>query len=149
MLIITLFSFSISAEITISSTYQRNKKVWGTYKQINEKSNRKKHNAKLFQSGDVILSSKGLVVIKSIESSIDSRVIVANFPYKRLKNRNYQISFHGQEEVLKDLYSESIKQNGYKQELVTFKSFHCKTYKNGKLNCDLQVQEIPTVALQD
>lgn len=140
---------NLFAEIKLQSTYLRNRKVWGTYKQIKESSNKSKDDLSIFQSGDAIISKDGLILIKSLDEQTKSQVLVTTLPYKKSSSRSYEVNIKGREKEIKEFYAQSLRHLNVNVDYVSIKSLQCQTFSSGKMNCELSLSPVPAVALNE
>lgn len=132
------------ADFEFKATFQRNPKIWGTYKLEREKIRIKRGKLKWNKRpskriGDVIISKGHLVFVRENKEAGETRIVVDKVPYKRSRNEFTAEKFD--QEIMVRLFEKDIKASIPHRDLLEGKIDYNKitcTKERGKLNCVLK-----------
>lgn len=140
--------YAVPGHFTITSSYQRNPKIWGTYKLLRENivisRGKKKWNKRPPERfGDAILEGENIVLIRENKTSEATKVVVDKIPYTKKGKNSYNAESPSlnEEGAIERLFKEdlidSIPHKDLLEGHIEYEEYKCK--RNGKsLNCTLK-----------
>lgn len=99
--------------ILIKSTFKRNKRIWGTYKQVSERVTSRKNNqdhtneiSYSKNNGNLIFQDGKAIFVRPVHNDRKTKLEVVSLPYTKMKasKKNYYIDVSGQKSEVYSLY---------------------------------------------
>lgn len=123
--------------IVIENEYKRDKRIWGTYRQVSEKTsiikNKKSISEKRRPLANMMLKSGKMILIQPVDKQGLTSYRVKEFKYKKKKGRNYQIDLKSNDKGFLELYKDQVlsvlKKDKLKPELIDWNTLKIEDMK--------------------
>ena len=123
--------------IIIENEYKRDKEIWGTYRQVSEKTSVIKHKKSISEkrnpSANMMLKRGKMILIQPVENQGITSYKVREFKYKRSKGKKYNIMLKGKSSQFLELYKNQVlsvlKKNKLDHNLIDWNSIKIEDMK--------------------
>jgi len=138
-----------SADFILTTSFQRNPKIWGTYKLNKEKifikrGKRKWRRKTKKRTGDIIISKGNLIFVREVRKNGKTKLVVEKFPYNKAKKKF--IAKNIDKNTISRLFEKDIKATIPHKDLlegeIKYKSIECNK-KKGSVYCSLKGKLTP------